>query len=263
MDFTTLRYELTDGVALITLDRPQAHNAINSVMSRELPLAWERFAADDAARVAIVTGAGERALCAGADIADLPETDGEGRNGTLASIRWTSLQNRVWKPVICAVNGMAIGGGLHFVADSDIVIAAEHASFFDTHVKVGLVAGLEPVTLARKIPLEAVLRMTLVGGAERMSAARARELGLVGEVVPGERLLARAFELAAMIGRHSPAALARSKRAIWEGAELGLTAALENAWGLIMEQNAHPDIEEGARAFLDKRPPRWRPFSEC
>ena len=263
MAFTTLRYEVSDGVALITLDRPQAHNAINSVMSRELPLAWGRFAADDAALVAIVTGAGERALCAGADLADLPETDGEGRNGTLASIRWTSLQNGVWKPVICAVNGMAIGGGLHFVADSDIVIAAEHASFFDTHVKVGLVAGLEPVTLARKMPLEAVLRMTLVGGNERIGAARALALGLVGEVVPGERLLARAFEVAAMIKGHSPAALARSKRAIWEGADMGLQAAMRNAWELIMRQNDHPDVEEGARAFLDRRAPRWRPFSEC
>jgi enoyl-CoA hydratase/carnithine racemase len=199
----------------------------------------------------------------GADLADLPATDGEGRNGTLASIRWTSLQNAVWKPVICAVNGMAVGAGLHFVADSDIVIAAEHATFFDTHVKVGLVAGMEPVTLARKMPLEAVLRMTLVGGNERMNAARAQALGLVGEVVPPDRLLARAFEVAAMIKGNSPAAMARSKRAIWEGAERGLGAALEHAWELIMQQNDHPDIEEGARAFLEKRAPRWRPFSEC
>jgi len=263
MDFTTIRYELREGVALITLDRPQAHNAVNSVMSRELPLAWRRFVADDAALVAIVTGAGERALSVGADLADLPETDGEGRFGTLASMRWSALQNRVWKPVICAVNGMAVGGGLHFVADSDIVIAAEHATFFDTHVKVGMVAGMEPATLARRIPLEAVLRMTLVGGNERMSAERALALGLVGEVVPGERLLARAFEVADMVKGNSPAAMARSKRAIWEGADRGLGAALEHAWELIMQQNHHPDIEEGARAFLEKRAPRWRPFSEC
>ena len=157
---------------------------------------------------------------------------------------------------------MVVGGGLHFVADADLVLAAEHVTFLDTHVKVGLVAGLEPVALARKMPLEAVLRMTLVGGNERLGATRARDLGLVGEVVPGERLLARAFELAAMIKGHSPAALARSKRAIWEGAERGLAAALENAWGLIMAHNGHPDVEEGARAFLEKRPPRWRPYSE-
>jgi len=263
MDFKTLKYELRDGVALITLDRPQAHNAINSAMSRELPAVWRHFAMDDAALVAIVTGAGERAFCVGADLADLPATDGEGRYGTLASIRWTSLQNAVWKPVICAVNGMAVGAGLHFVADSDIVIAAEHATFFDTHVKVGLVAGMEPVTLARKMPLEAVLRMTLVGGNERMNAARAQALGLVGEVVPADQLLARAFAVAGMVKGNSPAAMARSKRAIWEGADRGLGAALQHAWELIMQQNAHPDIEEGARAFLEKRAPHWRPFSEC
>ena len=158
MAYSTLGYRVEDGVALITLERPKAHNAVNSVMGRELPLAWQRFESDDSAVVAIVTGAGERAFCVGADLADLPQTDGEGRDGTLASIRWTSLQNRVGKPVICAVNGMAVGGGLHFVADSDIVLAAEHATFFDTHVKVGLVAGLEPVALARRPGAVAVLR---------------------------------------------------------------------------------------------------------
>jgi E-phenylitaconyl-CoA hydratase len=262
MSYSTLRYEVNDGVALITLDRVAMHNAVNSLMSAELPAVWQRFAADAAAIVAIVTGAGERAFCVGADLADLPLTDGEGRNGTLASMRWTSLQNRVWKPVICAVNGMAVGGGLHFVADSDIVIAAEHASFFDTHVKVGLVAGLEPVTLARRMPLEAVLRMTLVGGNERMTAARAQALGLVGEVVPGPELMARAFAVADMIKGNSPAAMARSKQAIWRAQDLGLHAALANAWELIMQHNDHPDTAEGARAFLEKRAPAWRPPSE-
>ena len=257
--FATLRYELQDGVALITLDRPAAHNAVNAQMSRELPLAWRRFEEDDAALVAIITGAGEKAFCVGADLGDLPEMDAA---GSLQSIRWSPLQNQVWKPVICAVNGMAVGGGLHFVADSDIVIAAGHATFFDTHVKVGLVAGLEPVSLARRMPLEAVLRMALVGGAERIDAAQAHALGLVGEVVPAELLLSRAHEVADMIKRHSPAALRRTKQAIWGATERGLTAGLEHAWQLIMEQNAHPDMQEGGSAFLERRAPRWRPPSE-
>ena len=259
MDFHTLRYDVDDGVLTLTLDRSAAHNAVNAQMSRELPLAWQRFAEDDSALVAIVTGAGEKAFCVGADLADLPQIDGERGAGTLQSIRWSPLQNQVWKPVICAVNGMAVGGGLHFVADSDIVIAAEHATFFDTHVKVGLVAGLEPVSLARRMPLEAVLRMTLVGGAERIDAHRARELGLVGEVVPGAQLAARAREVADMIKRHSPTALMRSKQAIWGAAERGLTAGLEHAWSLIMAHDGHPDMAEGARAFIERRAPRWQP----
>jgi enoyl-CoA hydratase/carnithine racemase len=252
MSYETVAYVVEDGVATITLQRRESRNAVNSVMSRELPAVWRRFDEDDAAVVAIVTAAGEKAFCTGADLADLPETDGEGRAGSLESIRWTSLQNNVWKPVICAVNGMAVGGGLHFVADSDIVIAADTATFFDTHVKVGLVAGLEPVCLARKMPLEAVLRMMLVGGNERMSAGRACELGMVGEVVSPGELMARAREVADMVKGNSPAAMARTKQAIWRGADVGLGEAM----------NGHPDIDEGAKAFLARRAPNWRPYSE-
>ena len=269
MEFQTVKYEVVDGVAIITLNREQQRNAVNSVMSVELPKVWQHFNQDDSAVVAILTGAGDKALSTGADLSDLPETDGEvdedGRKwGTLESIKWTSLQNKIWKPVICAVNGMVVGGGLHFVADSDIVIAAETATFFDTHVKVGLVAGLEPVSLVRKMPFDAVMRMALTGGNERLSAERARELGLVGEVVPAEQLMARAMEVANLIKTNSPVALARSKKAIWEAKEMGLHDALNNAWKYIMEMNSHPDIAEGGRAFMERRAPNWQPYrGEC
>jgi enoyl-CoA hydratase/carnithine racemase len=138
------------------------------------------------------------------------------------------------------------------------VIAAEHASFFDTHVKVGLVAGLEPVSLARRIPLEAVMRLALLGGSERMSAQEALRLGLVGEVLPAAQLMARARELAAKIAQHSPAALMRTKQAVWESLDLGLHEGLARAWELIGEHGAHPDVKEGAMAFVEKRKPLWR-----
>jgi enoyl-CoA hydratase/carnithine racemase len=157
---------------------------------------------------------------------------------------------------------MACGGGLHFVADSDLVLCSETASFFDTHVKVGLIAGLEPVGLARRIPLEAVLRMALLGGSERLDAKGALACGLVGEVLPPARLLPRAHELAAKIAEHSPTALARSKRAIWESLDVGLDEALERAWKQINEHTGHPDLDEGSRAFVEKRRPRWAPYSE-
>ena len=261
MDYTTLEYRVEDGIATITLQRPDKGNAVNSSMSRELPKVWAAFEQDRSARVAIITGAGERAFCVGADLADLPATDGEGAEATLNSIRWSPLQNQVSKPVICAVNGMAVGGGLHFVAESDMVIAADHATFFDTHVKVGLVAGLEPVVLARRMPLEAVMRLALTGGAERFSAQRARELGLVGEVVPASELQAAARALAASVCRHSPTALARSKRAIWQSKELGLSEALQFAWNQIAEHIGHPDSVEGGRAFLERREPRWAEYA--
>jgi enoyl-CoA hydratase/carnithine racemase len=173
----------------------------------------------------------------------------------------TAIHNECWKPVITAVNGMVVGGGLHFIADSDLIVAAEHATFFDTHVKVGLIAGLEPVGLARRIPLEAVLRMSLLGGSERMSAQEAKELGLVGEVVPADRLLPRARELASKIAQHSPTALARTKRAIWKSLDTGLEEGLAHTWQLIQEHTACPDLEEGAKAFVEKRKPNWTPYT--
>lgn len=259
---TTIRYEAADGRALITLDRPERLNAINGQMSRELPLAWEEAKRDPGVRVIIVTGAGQKALSTGGDVSEVADGTaqvGEDEDqGTLASLKLTALQNRCWKPVITAVNGMAVGGGLHFVADSDIVICSETATFFDTHVRVGLIAGLEPICLARRIRLETVMRMALSGGADRIGAKRALEVGLVSEVVAPENLMTRAHELASLVAANSPAALAATKRAIWESLDMGMDAATANGWKIIDEYRGHPDVEEGARAFAEKRQPDWQ-----
>ncbi|MCH2173764.1 enoyl-CoA hydratase/isomerase family protein [Myxococcota bacterium] len=258
--YETIQLTKEDGVATLTLDRPDRHNAIDYTMWDELPRAWEDIKGDSDVRVVVLTGAGERAFCTGIDVQGVDQKGspvGEGRG--LEQIRFTALQNRCWKPVITAVNGMAVGGGLHFVADSDVVICSDSATFFDTHVKVGLVAGLEPVGLARRMPIEAVLRMALTGGLERMDAKRAHQLGLVSEITSQADLMPRAREIAEMIKQHSPAALARTKRAIWEGLDLGLDDALKNAWALIREHSGHPDTSEGPRAFVERRPPRWAP----
>ncbi len=262
MRFETLLYTQADGVATLTLNRPERYNAFSTAMALELRRAWEDMKSDPQVVCAILTGAGDKAFCTGMDLAEVASSDtgGRARESMEASpfFHLTAVHNRCWKPVITAVNGMVAGGGLHFIADSDLVIAAEHASFFDTHVKVGLVAGLEPVGLARRIPLEAVLRMALLGGSERMSAQEALRLGLVGEVLPAERLLPRARELAAKIAQHSPAALARTKQAIWESLDLGLQAGLARTWEIIGEHGGHPDVKEGATAFVEKRKPRWQ-----
>ncbi len=264
MSFETLLYEKRDRTALITLNRPDRMNAINATMSRELPLAWAAAKRDPNVSVIVLTGAGERALCTGFDVADIASEQaavGEDDDaGTYASLKLTSIHNRCWKPVITAVNGMACAGGLHFVADSDLVIASEHATFFDSHVGVGLVAGLEPIGLARRIAVEHVLRMALVGTKERMSAARAFEIGLVGEVVAKDELLPRALELATLVAANSPSAIAATKRAIWESLDRDMTAALEHGWSVIAQYRGHPDAAEGAQAFAQRRSPAWAPL---
>jgi E-phenylitaconyl-CoA hydratase len=262
--FETLIYEKRGRIALITLNRPRRMNAINGTMSRELPQAWTAAKRDPEVSVIVLTGAGDRALCTGFDVADIAgEEASVGDNesaGTYASLKLTSVHNKCWKPVITAVNGMACAGGLHFVADSDLIVAAEHATFFDSHVAVGLVAGLEPIGLARRIGMEQVMRMSLMGTTERMSAARALEIGLVGEVVGKEELLPRALELAEMVATNSPSALAATKRAIWESLDRGMADALDHGWSVIDSYSGHPDAGEGARAFAERRPAHWAPL---
>lgn len=258
--FKTIDYQVANGIAEIRLNRPERHNAIDVQMGRELPQVWQAFNRDPGAIVAILTGSGQKTFCSGADIADIPELDFSSPEAAEASIKWTSRHNNIWKPVICAVNGMAIGGGLHFIADSDIVIAADHATFLDSHVSVGLVAGLEPVGLVRRMPMEAVLRMALMGGKEKMDAARALQTGLVGEVVPADQLMTRAREIAAIIAQNCPGAMARTKRAIWDAKQQSLDKALLNAWALMLENNAGPDFAEGTTAFLERRAPNWQPY---
>jgi enoyl-CoA hydratase/carnithine racemase len=164
----------------------------------------------------------------------------------------------VWKPVIAAVNGTCAGGGLHFVADADIVIAVPDATFFDPHVSIGQVTAYEAIALLRKIPAEAIMRMALLGRHERIGTARALELGLISEIVePAADLRERAQALGEEIARNSPAALAATKRALWGALEYGLTEACKAGARELVSLWGHPDQEEGPRAFAEKREPRW------
>ena len=262
--FETLLYEVEAGVATVTLNRPERHNAFNALMAVELRKVWMEIQSDPAVVCAILTGAGERAFCSGMDVADVASGNTRKAKGSDEEADWrklTPVQNQCWKPVIAAVNGMVVGGGLHFVADADLVVCAEEATFLDTHVKVGLIAGLEPVGLARKIPLEAVLRLALLGGSERMSAQEAFRLGLVGEVLPATEVMPRARALAKMISQHSPTALALTKQSIWTSLDEGLETALERTWSTIEAHRDHPDLKEGSLAYVEKRKPNWKPYT--
>lgn len=256
--YETLRIEVADRIAVLTLAREERHNAISSRMNIELPMAWRQLEKEPSVRVIVVTGAGSKAFCTGADLADLPRTEDPELAAKLASIGWTGRQNGVTKPVIAAINGLTVGAGLHFAADADIVLAADHAQFVDSHVAVGLIAALEPIGLARRMPLGAVMKLALTGGDERLSAAEAFRVGMVDEVLPLDALMSRAMTLAASIARHSPTAVARTRHAIWAAKELPLSEALEEGWRLIMAQSRHPDITEGVAAFLERRAPDWR-----
>lgn len=258
-----VRFSLEDGVATVTLDRPQEGNALTSAMHRSFERIWDEVKSNDAIRVVIVTGAGERHFCTGASVAGL-STEREGsrlKNLPLGeAVRLTPYQAKVWKPVICLVNGLAASGGLHFVCDCDIVVAHEGAAFMDTHTTVGQVGALENIGLARRMTLGAALLLTLAGRDHRMPAARAHQLGLVDLLAPTlAEAQALTIELANAIKKNSPQALALSKQAIWGAMEQGYTQAQEAGWALLRLQWAHPDFVEGPKAFLEKRAPDWNP----
>ncbi|MFN7954103.1 MAG: enoyl-CoA hydratase-related protein [bacterium] len=266
MTYTTLRIERDEGsphVAVLTLDRPDRMNAFDSVMRAELPRAWDELRDDASVWAVIVTGAGDRAFCTGMDLREppppaAPASAPRSSAPSPAPVRLTALDCDVGKPVIAAVNGVCAGGGLVFVADADIVIASESAVFTDARTSAGQVSIAGTLRLARKIPLEAVFRLVMLGKAERVSAARARELGLVSEVVPAAELLPRAKALAAAICESSPSAVFWSRHAIWESLDTGLGAALEMGWDVVHGfPRAYPDAKEGARAYVEKRKPAW------
>jgi enoyl-CoA hydratase/carnithine racemase len=251
----TIRTDLDGGVFVITIDNPDRMNALGPGSTTDIAAAWQRARDDDDIRVVIFTAVGERAFCTGMDLSGASDvTSSDPRIMPLVG----PIENEMWKPVIVAVNGVCAGAGLHFVAEGDIVIAASNATFVESHVTVGQVAGFEPVLLSRRMPFEAVSRMVLLGRSERLNAEKAKGLGLVSEVVESAELMPRANELAQTLLGNSLAAMMSTKRALWESLELPLTQAMARSWELIVAHWDHPDATEGPRAFVEKRPPQWQ-----
>jgi enoyl-CoA hydratase len=213
-------------VGWLVFDRPAVGNAMDAAMLADLPRAWQELDADPDVRVIVNTGNGS-AFQTGLDVRQLAgDRDAlreQSRRTKHADLRISAWHNRIGKPVIAAVNGVCAGGGLHFVADADIVIAAERATFLDPHVSIGQASAFELIALARRGPVEPVLRIGLLGGRERLDAARAYQLGIVSEVVPDVRAAARA--LAEKIARNPPEALRLVKQQLWRALELGLSDA--------------------------------------
>ena len=224
----TLLLERDGPAGWLVFNRPEVGNAMDASMTAALPGAWARLEADAAVKVIVVTGRGQ-AFQTGLDLVQLSRDPAALREMSRRTKRGepglTAWHNGVTKPVITAVNGACAGAGLHFVADSDIVIAATSATFLDPHVSVGQVSAFETIGLARRGPFGPVARMALTGAYERVSAEQARRFGWVSEVVASEALRPRAQALGEQIAEGDPALLAMLKRALWQALETGLSEA--------------------------------------
>ena len=255
--FDCLIVERRGPVGWLINNRPDQLNAMSAQMRDEFAVAWKELDADPDVRVIVHTGEG-RAFQTGVDVTEIA-TDGQGMERYRESVahfdlHFTAWHQEVWKPVITAVNGLCAGGAFHWVADADIVIAASDAQFFDPHVSVGQVVAIEAIGLLRKMPVEAVMRMAFVGKYERLSAARAYELGMISQVVdPPEQLRDEAQALAEKIAQNSPAAMRATKKALWGALEMGLTDACRAGAGELVSMWGHPDQEEGPRVRREAR----------
>jgi enoyl-CoA hydratase/carnithine racemase len=256
---------------VVTLDRPEVHNAFNNQMQLELRQLWTRLRGHDDVRAVVLTGAGDKAFCTGIDrqeaIQDSYLDGGEGPRSTgpvstpfMYNDPGENINpkaNDLWKPIVAAVNGMACGGALYMLGEADIIIAVEDATFFDPHVTYGMTAGFESVHLLQKLPLGETLRVALLGAHERMSAHRAHELGLVSEVVPRDELLERALWVADAIASAPALAVQATLRAIWMGHELARREALAQVSSFVSLGTAYENIENGQQAFKSGRV-EWR-----
>ena len=257
--FETIRVDIADGVCRVTLDRPEVLNAFDDRMRSEIRSTWRALRRMDEVRVAVVTGAGERAFCAGVDRSD-PLVALEGAGGRLYGTSNNYMYDDpgddigpkacdLWKPVIAAVNGICCAGAFYLVAECDIIIAAESATFFDPHVTYGMAAVYEPMKLMQRMPLGEVLRLALVGNHERMTAPTAQRAGLVSEVVPAAELRDAADELARVIASQPPEAVQGTLRAVWAANDMGRLDALAMAPSILTTGTSVEAMAEGQAAF--------------
>lgn len=248
-----VRTEAADGVAVITIDRPQARNAVNGEVARGVAAAIEEFDSSADVSVLILTGAGGT-FSAGMDLkgflsGDAPMAAGRGFGGI--------VERPPAKPVIAAVEGYALAGGFELVLACDLVVASEEAKFGLPEVRRGLVAGAGGLLrLPKRIPYHLAMEIALTG--EHFSAARLAAAGLVNKLVPAGEALSAAKELAARVALGAPLALAASKRVIVESADWPAGEAFAKQGEVITPIFGSKDAMEGAMAFAEKRQPVWR-----
>jgi enoyl-CoA hydratase len=256
-DYQAITYAVAEHVATVTLNRPEVHNAMNEAMRRDLTRCFETIASDDDVKAVVVTGAGDRAFSAGADIREFVEP--------LVPVRFREQRRRLdfrqamdrcWQPIVAAVNGFALGGGLELALACDLRIAAAGASLGLTEINLAIIPGGGGTQrLPRLVGRGKALELILTGA--RIPADEALRIGLVERVVPSGEALKTATELARTMAAKAPVALRYAKEAVVKGLELPLADGLRLEGDLSTLLRTTEDRLEGAKAFLEKRAPRW------
>jgi enoyl-CoA hydratase/carnithine racemase len=259
-----------DGIARVVLNRPQVLNAINAQMQAELRDVWHDIRYDNGVRCVILSAEG-KAFCTGID---RDESISDDNTDAMAAGDYPGYptpwmyddpgrdigpkSRDCWKPIIAAVNGMACGGAFYLLGEVEFIIAADDATFFDPHVTYGMTAAFEPMQMLSKMPFQEIMRLSLLGAHERMSAERAREIGLVSEVAPSDELMERA-EWAAKVIADSPAlAIQGTMRALWTALEVGRAHAIELAALYTRIGSDAETFKAGQERFARGGRPAWR-----
>ncbi len=266
----TILVDITDGVAWVSLNRPQVRNAINAKMQEELAALWKAFRYDDDVRCVVLAAEGD-SFCTGIDRGEaIAEENIEG----IAAGRYPGYPTPwmyddpgrdvgpkacdLWKPVIAAVQGMACGGAFYMLGETEFIIASDDATFFDPHVTYGMTAAFEPMQMLPKMPFQEVMRMSLLGSYERISAARALDIGLVTEVVPRDELHERARWAAQVIADSPPLVIQGTMRALWTALEVSRKQAIDVA-NLFTRIGSDPQaFADGQARFAGGQRPQWR-----
>jgi len=244
-----VKYEKEGRIAIITLNRPEALNALNAEVRRGLNEAFTDFRDNNDLWVAIVTGAGDRAFSAGADIKEFRPGPTEAREAV--------SPDRIWKPFIAAINGFALGGGLELAMQCDIRIAAEHARLGQPEINIGFMPGAGGTQrLPRFVPRAVAAEILLTG--EHITAQEAYRIGLVSRVVPLAQLMPTAKQIAETICKKGPLGVRASKEAMIRGYDMVLEEGLKLERELANRVRSSEDFMEGARAFVEKRPPNYK-----
>ena len=255
---STVLYEKKGHLALVTLNRPEALNAMNTELNNELYETWQRFRDDDDAFVAILTGSG-RAFCAGADLKEMREKREQGENfwvGGRAHVGHIEPSLRLYKPVIAAINGHCLGGGMTLAVSCDIRVAAQEATFGYLEILRGIPTRIGSLLLPGVVALGTAFELLLTG--DRIDAQEAYRIGLVNKVVPQAELMSAAESIATKIMENAPLAVRVTKEMIVRGQDLSYEDGLRMGEAMMGMIGQTEDAKEGPRAFGEKRKPVWK-----